>query len=167
MKSSYNLEVVARDDGQQISAPVTIHITKDAQDDASIEQFTDKLNDLPETLEYSVLENVEGKSRFWISDLLSLTNISQSHLSFSLSRSAGRQPESPAREQEEGGSQRAPDSQPRGQGGLPTQRRRAAVHLEASGPRGARLLHGDHCAGQERNNKRKAGRSGQGKTDDK
>ena len=71
MKSSYNLEVVARDDGQQITAPVTVHITKDAQDDASIEQFTDKLNDLPETLEYSVVENVEGKSRFWISDLLS------------------------------------------------------------------------------------------------
>ena len=67
---------MARDDGQQISSPVTIHITKDAQDDASIEQFTDKLNDLPETLEYSVLENVEGKSRFWISDLLALTNIS-------------------------------------------------------------------------------------------
>ena len=72
MKSSYNLEVVARDDGQQITAPVTVHITKDAQDDASIEQFTDKLNDLPETLEYSVLENVEGKSRYIsISDLLS------------------------------------------------------------------------------------------------
>ena len=64
LKSSYNLEVVARDDGQEISAPVTVHITKDAQDDASIEQFTDKLNDLPETLEYSVVENVEGKSRF-------------------------------------------------------------------------------------------------------
>ena len=64
LKSSYNLEVVARDDGQEISAPVTVHITKDAQDDASIEQFTDKLNDLPETLEYSVPENVEGKSRF-------------------------------------------------------------------------------------------------------
>ena len=72
LKSSYNLEVVARDDGQQITAPVTVHITKDAQDDASIEQFTDKLNDLPETLEYSVLENVEGKSRsLSISDLLS------------------------------------------------------------------------------------------------
>ena len=59
-KSSYNLEVVASDTSQKISTPVTIHITKDAQDDATIEQFADKLNDLPEVLEYSVQENVEG-----------------------------------------------------------------------------------------------------------
>lgn len=59
-KSSYNLEVVASDDAQEISTAVTIHITKDPQDDASIEQFADKLNELPETLEYSVRENVEG-----------------------------------------------------------------------------------------------------------
>ena len=59
-KPSYNLEVVASDDLHKISTPVTIHITQDPQDDARIEQFADKLNDLPETLEYSVLENVEG-----------------------------------------------------------------------------------------------------------
>ena len=59
-KSSYNLEVVASDSSQKISTPVTIHITKDAQDDATIEKFADKLNDLPEVLEYSVQENVEG-----------------------------------------------------------------------------------------------------------
>ena len=62
-KSSYNLEVVASDTSQKISTPVTIHITKDAQDDATIEQFADKLNDLPEVLEYSVQENVEGRVR--------------------------------------------------------------------------------------------------------
>ena len=59
-KPSYNLEVTASDDEHQISSQVTIHITQDPQDDAKIEQFTDKLNDLPETLEYSVRENVEG-----------------------------------------------------------------------------------------------------------
>ena len=60
LKPSYNLEVVASDGSQEIATAVTIHITKDPKDDASIEQFADKLNDLPETLEYSVRENVEG-----------------------------------------------------------------------------------------------------------
>ena len=69
-KSSYNLEVVASDTSQKISTPVTIHITKDAQDDATIEQFADKLNDLPEVLEYSVRENVEGNGN--TRDLLDL-----------------------------------------------------------------------------------------------
>ena len=64
-KPSYNLEVVASDDAQEISTAVTIHITKDPQDDASIEQFADKLNELPETLEYSVRENVEGNGNTW------------------------------------------------------------------------------------------------------
>ena len=63
-KPSYNLEVAASDDSQKISTAVTIHITKDqAEDDiANTEQFADKLNDAPETLEYSVTENLEGNA---------------------------------------------------------------------------------------------------------
>ena len=60
LKPSYNLEVAASDDTKKISTAVTIHITKDPQDDASIEQFADKLNESPETLEYTVTENLEG-----------------------------------------------------------------------------------------------------------
>ena len=60
-KSTYNLEVIAKDDAQEISAPVTVHVTKDPQDDASLDLFAERLNDLPEILEYSVIENVDGK----------------------------------------------------------------------------------------------------------
>ena len=48
------------DASQKISAPITIHVTKDPQDDTSLDLFTDRLANLPETLEYSVVENVAG-----------------------------------------------------------------------------------------------------------
>lgn len=60
-KSTYNLEVVAKDDDQEISTAVIIHVTKDPKDDASLDLFSERLNELPETLEFSVIENVEGK----------------------------------------------------------------------------------------------------------
>ena len=60
-KTTYNLEVVAVDATQEISAPITIHVTKDPQDDTSLDLFTDRLVNLPETLEYSVVENVAGE----------------------------------------------------------------------------------------------------------
>ena len=47
-KPTYNLEVVAVDDAQEISTPVTIHVTKDPQDDANLDLFTDRLTELPE-----------------------------------------------------------------------------------------------------------------------
>ena len=60
-KATYNLEVVAKDNTQEISASVIIHVTQDREDDANIKQLTDKLKNLPETLEFSVMENVDGE----------------------------------------------------------------------------------------------------------
>ena len=42
-KPTYNLEVVVVDDAQEISTPVTIHVTKDPQEDANMDLFTDRL----------------------------------------------------------------------------------------------------------------------------
>ena len=50
----------ASDGNQHISTPVTIHVTKDAQTDENLEPLTERLANLPETLEYSVVENVAG-----------------------------------------------------------------------------------------------------------
>ena len=75
-KPTYNLEVVAVDDSQEISTPVTIHITKDPQDDANLDLFTDRLIELPETLEYSVLENAAGEGLSGNN----ITSFSQTHV---------------------------------------------------------------------------------------
>ena len=53
-KQTYNLEVLARDSrDQQISAPVTIHVTMDVQEEERLigEVGSEKLTELPETLE--------------------------------------------------------------------------------------------------------------------
>ena len=74
-KPTYNLEVVAVDDAQEISTPVTIHVTKDPQDDANLDLFTDRLIELPETLEYSVVENVAGEGL----SVNNITSFAQTH----------------------------------------------------------------------------------------